>query len=173
MDIRILTILRRGNLLNNREKNARVWLFLSSFFFLIGIIFLSFAYAIYPMLVPSFGGGELFILASYNDFTDIFPWYSNSKLHLTIKANDSLQIYVDGKNLHNGTSYRITIEPRVHKLIMLKSRVPVEGRFNAYQESPWMIQLCAIGLFFTGLMATVFSSAYFVWLQKNIQSSQN
>jgi hypothetical protein len=140
--------------LNNQNKTALVTFSLSVILSLIGIIFLGFTYIIYPKLVPFYGGGEPFILASYNDYSDIFPWYSNSKLHLTIEANNTIQVYVDGKNPDNGTYYVITIEPRVETLIRLKSSLPVEGRFNAWQEPPVILQISAIVLFFTGLILT-------------------
>ncbi|MFX0211199.1 MAG: hypothetical protein ACFFDT_34785, partial [Candidatus Hodarchaeota archaeon] len=130
---------------------------------LAGFLSIGFTYVIFPRLVPGYGGGEPFFLASYNNYTVTFPWFSSSKIHLTIKANDTIQINIDGENVYNGTYYKILIEANEDTLITLKSKSPVAGRFEAWQEPPWIMQLSVIGIFLTGIMITGFSVVY--WLK--------
>ncbi len=140
---------------------------LSLFLLLTGVLSLGFTYVIFPKLVPGYGGGEPFLLTSYNNYTDTFPWFSDSKLHLTIKANNTIQINIDGENVYNGTYYKLSIDPDEYILIMLKSSSPVAGRFEAWQEPPWVMQLSAIGLLFAGLITISLSIAYWIKLGKN------
>ncbi|MFX1285036.1 MAG: hypothetical protein ACFFB5_15345 [Promethearchaeota archaeon] len=140
---------------------------LSSLLLFTGFLSIGFTYVIYPFLVPGYGGGEPFLLTSYNNYTDTYPWFSSSKLHLTIKANDTIQINIDGENVYNGTYYKISIEPNENTLITLKSSSPVTGRFEAWQEPPWMMQLSVIGIFFAGLITTGLSFAYWIRVGKS------
>ncbi|UCG90333.1 MAG: hypothetical protein JSU57_00980 [Candidatus Heimdallarchaeota archaeon] len=86
---------------------------------------------------------------------------------MTIKANNTIEINIDGENVYNGTYYKISIEPNEYTLIILKSSSPVTGRFEAWQEPPWVMQLSAIGLFFAGLITTGLSVVYWIRLGKN------
>ncbi len=140
---------------------------LSLLLLLTGVLSLGFTYVIFPKLAPGYGGGEPFLLTSYNNYTDTFPWFSDSKLHLTIKANNTIQINIDGENVYNGTYYKLSIDPDEYILIMLKSSSPVAGRFEAWQEPPWVMQLSAIGLLFAGLITISLSVAYWIKLGKN------
>lgn len=140
---------------------------LSLLLLLTGVLSLGFTYVIFPKLAPGYGGGEPFLLTSYNNYTDTFPWFSDSKLHLTIKANNTIQINIDGENVYNGTYYKISIEPNENALITLKSSSPVTGRFEAWQEPPWMMQLSVISIFFAGLITTGLSFAYWIRVGKS------
>ncbi|PWI46626.1 hypothetical protein CEE45_15905 [Candidatus Heimdallarchaeota archaeon B3_Heim] len=140
--------------------------FLIIFAFLIlfsGIIALGFTYVIYPTLVPSYGAGEPFHLTSYNNYTTQFPWYSKTRIHLTIKANDSIEIFIDGISVFNGSFYKTSIEPQNQTLIKLQSVTPVSGKFLAWQEPSWLMQITASCIFLLGLVATVSVSAIYIW----------
>jgi hypothetical protein len=141
-------------MLEKQNRITLIALILSSLLVFTGVISLGFTYILFPVLVPGYGGGKPFLLASYNNYTTAFLWYSNSKLQLTIKANRTVQINIDGKNVHNGTDYELSLEPKDYTLIMLKSNFPVAGRYKARQEPSWIMQFGAIGLFLTGLITT-------------------
>ena len=128
-----------------------------------GIIALGFTYLIYPALVPTYGAGEPFNLTSYNSYTTEFPWYSKTRIELTIKANDSIQIFIDGISVFNGSVYKTVIDPNSQTLIKLQSVAPVSGKFLAWQEPSWLMQTVAIGIFLIGLVATVSISAIYIW----------
>ncbi|MHA2244856.1 MAG: hypothetical protein ACXADY_07790 [Candidatus Hodarchaeales archaeon] len=148
------------------NRTTLLILILSLLLVFTGVTSLGFTYLLFPMLVPGYGGGEPFHLTNYNNYTTTFPWFSSSKLHLTIKANNTIQIYIDGKNVYNGTYYKLSIEPNNNPLITLKSTSPVTGRFGARQEPPWMMQIAAISLFLTGLISSAVSLTYWIWSRK-------
>ncbi len=144
--------------------------FLIKFTFLIlflGIITLGFTYVIYPTLVPGYGAGEPFYLNNYNSYTVQFPWYSKTRIELTIKANDTIQIFIDGISVFNGSVYKTSIEPQKQVLIKLQSVVPVSGKFLAWQEPSWLLQTISISIFLIGLVATVSVSAIYIWDQES------
>ncbi len=133
-----------------------------------GLVSLGFAYVFYPTLVPSYGRTERFNLAEYNNFNTQFPYYANSRLHITIEANSSVNIFIDGNNVHNGSYYELTVEPKESILIKLNSSSSssVSGRFIAWQEPPLWMQMGTFLLLLTGLMSTVLSFVYWYWSQK-------
>ena len=131
--------------------------------FFSGIMALGFTYVLYPTLVPGYGAGEPFQLNSYNSYTTQFPWYSKTRIHLTIEANDSMQIFVDGISVFNGSFYKISIEPQNQTLIKLQSVTPVSGKFLAWQEPSWSLQVISCCIFLLGLVATVSVSAIYIW----------
>ena len=128
-----------------------------------GIIALGFTYVIYPTLVPSYGAGESFNLTSDNSYTAQLPWYSKTRIELTIKANDSIRIFIDGSNVFNGSLYKTSIEPQKQTVIKLQSVAPVSGKYLARQEPSRLMQTIAICIFLLGLVATVSVSAIYVW----------
>jgi hypothetical protein len=90
----------KRKMLEKQNRFTLIALILSSLLVFTGVFSLGFTYVLFPVLVPGYGGGEPFLLASYNNYTATFPWYSNSELQLTIKANRTIQIFIDGKNVH-------------------------------------------------------------------------
>jgi len=134
----------------------------SSLLLLSGIISIGFTYVLYPALVPGYGAGEPFHLTSYNNYTTQFPWYSKTRIHLTIEANDSMQIFVDGISVFNGSFYKISIEPQNQTLIKLQSVTSVSGKFLAWQEPSWLMQIISSCIFLLGFVATVSVSAIYI-----------
>ena len=112
-----------------------------------GILALGFTYTIVPTLVPTYGGGEKFHLDSYNDFTASFPWFSKTRLYITITANDPVNIYIDGNSTYNGSFYKLTIPPRTFTTITLRSNSSTSGRFIALQEPSQLLQIATWGYF--------------------------
>ncbi len=141
-------------------------LILSALLLLSGVIALGYTYLLFPTLIPSYGGGEPFYLDVSNNYSTQFPWSANSRLHITIKANDTVDIYTDGSYVYSGTYYELTIEPKVDTMIMLKSSSSVSGRFIARQEIPRKMQVVTLGLLFLGLVATTLTGVYRVWSQR-------
>ncbi|MFQ6125376.1 MAG: hypothetical protein ACE5R6_12345 [Candidatus Heimdallarchaeota archaeon] len=148
------------------KKISLFVLILSVLLLLSGVIALGYTYLLFPTLIPSYVGGEPFYLDASNNYSTQFPWSANSRLHITIKANDTVDVYTDGSYVYSGTYYELTIEPNVVVMIMLKSSSSVSGRFTARQEIPRKMQVVAFGLLFLGLVATTLSVAFHVWLQR-------
>jgi len=167
--------------MNPPRKRDSFALVFSLLLTLSGVVALGFTYLLFPSLVPGYGGGEPFYLDERNDFSTRFPWYANSRLHLTIRANDTVDIYTDDSYVYSGAYYELAIEPKAQVAIMLKSSSSVVGRFTARQEIPWEMQVGAFGLFFLGLVPTILL-AFRVWfkrqqpcgcLQKNMNIKQD
>lgn len=137
----------------------------SSLLLLSGIISIGFTYIFYPTLVPGYGSTERFHLGEYNNYTTDFPYYANSRLHLKIEANRTINIFIDGNNVHNGSFYELIIEPQDDILIKLISNSSVSGRFIAWQEPPWWMQISTFIILLTGLTATLVSLVYWYWSQ--------
>ena len=126
----------------------------------IGSIAVGYSYFMHPSLVPMYGGGERFYLDSYNNFTDQFPFYANSKLHIIMNANDTVQISINNENVFNGTNYEVEIEPNIEVLMKLKSISPVNGRFTLRQETPLFMGIFSIGLLLIGIVS-IFMNWYY------------
>ena len=90
----------------------------------------------FPSLVPGYGGGEGFTLNEANDFNFQIPWAAYSRLHLSLQANDTLELYVDGDYVCVCSHYELVIERGDESLILLRSDSPINGRFTARQEIP-------------------------------------
>lgn len=154
------------------NKITLIALSFSSLLLLSGISYLGFTYLFYPTLVPSYGLTERFHLEEYNNYTTNFQYYANTRLHLKIKANRTISIFIDGNNVHNGSFYELTTEPQDVISIKLNSNSPVSGRIIAWQEPPWWMQIRAFILLLAGLTATLVSLGYWYWSQKNLAMGQ-
>jgi len=140
------------------EKSKTVLLVLLSFSLLLaGSAYFKFLHGMFPRLVPFHGGGEGFTLSDANDFTVQIPWEAYSRLHLSLQANDTIELYIDGDYVCDCSHYELVIERRDHALILLKSDSPVEGRFSARQEIPLERQLLAFILISAGLIGVAMS----------------
>ncbi|MHA2108992.1 MAG: hypothetical protein ACW99R_14915 [Candidatus Hodarchaeales archaeon] len=131
-----------------------------------GLVSLGFTYMFYPTLVSSYGRTERFNLTEYNNYKIEFPYYANSRLHITIEANNTLSIFLNETFVHHGSFYRLTVEPKEYILITLNSSFSVSGKFLAWQEPPGWMQVGTFLLLFTGLITTVLSLASWYWSQK-------
>ncbi|UCG00920.1 MAG: hypothetical protein JSW11_15045 [Candidatus Heimdallarchaeota archaeon] len=138
----------------------------SSLLLFSGLASLGFTYMFYPTLVPSYGRTERFNLAEYNNYHTEFSYYANSQLHITIEANSTMSIFIDENYVHNGSFYELTVEPKEYILITLNSTSAVSGRFLAWQEPPWSMQVGSLLLLFTGFITTVLSLVFWYRLQK-------
>ena len=124
---------------------------------LAGVAYLLFLNALYPMLVPHYGGGERFALRGVDDFTLEMPWGAVSRLHLSFQANGTVALYLDGAYVGNYTSYGFTVEGGDVVMVSMRSVSPVGGMFTARQEVPLGRQLTAVGLLLVGFSGLVFS----------------
>jgi len=111
----------------------------------------------FPRLVPFHGGGEGFTLGEYNNFSAQLPWEAYSRLHLSLQANDTVELFRDGEYVCDCVEYELVLERGEYVLLMMKSDSPVEGRFTARQEIPLVEQLYAFGMLSAGLVGVVFS----------------
>lgn len=142
------------------EKSKKVLLNLLSLSLLLaGSAYLLFLHGIFPRLVPGYGGGEGFTLSEANDFTFQIPWEAYSRLHLSLQANDTLELYVDGDYVCDCSHYELVIERGDEALILLRSDSPVKGRFTARQEIPIENQLLASIMVLSGLVGLAQSIA--------------
>ena len=117
--------------------------------------------------MPGYGRTERFNLAEYNNYNTQFPYYANTRLHIAIEANNTMSIFIDEIYVHNGSFYELTVEPKEYILIKLNSSSSVSGKFLAWQEPLWWMQVGTLFLFFTGFITTVLSLAFWYWSQKN------
>jgi hypothetical protein len=128
-----------------------LWLALFPTITLVGLVYLLFLQFVFPTLVPFHGGGESVTLNSANNYSQQIPWEANSRLHLTLQTNETVEVYSNGEYLCNCTSYKFNLEPSEHILIMLKSNSSVSGRFTAWQEIPYEKQALGFAIFLLGL----------------------
>jgi hypothetical protein len=139
---------------------ARVfWVLLSFSLLLAGSAYFIFLHSIFPGLVPGYGGGERFALNEANDFTFQLPWWAHSRLHLSLQANDTIELYIDGDYVCDCSYYELVIERGDEALVLLRSDSPVEGRFKARQEIPLEHQLLAFVMVLAGLVGLTLSIA--------------
>jgi hypothetical protein len=132
---------------------ARVfWVLLSFSLLLAGSAYFIFLHSIFPGLVPGYGGGERFALNEANDFTFQLPWWARSRLHLSLQANDTIKLYIDGDYVCDCSYYELVIERGDEALVLLRSDSPVKGRFTARQEIPLEKQLLAFVMILAGLV---------------------
>ena len=111
----------------------------------------------FPRLVPLHGGGEGFTLGEYNNYSAQLPWEAYSKLHLSLQANDTVELYRDGEYVCECVQYELVLERGEYVLLMMKSDSPVKGRFTARQEIPLERQLYALIILSAGLIGVALS----------------
>jgi hypothetical protein len=142
------------------EKSKTVLLVLLSFMLLLaGSAYFKFLHGMFRRLVPFHGGGEGFTLSEANDFTVQIPWEAHSRLHLSLQANDTIELYIDGDYVCDCYRYELVIESGDHALLLLKSNSPVNGMFTARQEIPLEHQLLAFVMILAGLVGLALSIA--------------
>lgn len=140
------------------EKLKTVLLFLLSLSLLLaGSAYLVFLHGMFPRLVPLHGGGEGFTLGEYNNYSAQLPWSAYSRLHLSLQANDTVELYRDGDYVCECVQYELVLERGEYVLLMMKSNSPVKGRFVARQEIPLEKQLYALIILSAGLIGVVLS----------------
>jgi hypothetical protein len=123
----------------------------------VGLAYVFYLQVLFPTLVPSYGGGERFTLGGYNNYTLQMPWSAHTKLHLTLQANDTVELSIDGDHVCNCTRYEFTVEAGKEDLVLMRSDSPVSGMFAARQETP--IQSWALALLFilSGIAGAIIS----------------
>ena len=140
------------------EKSKTVLLLLlSSSLLLAGSAYLAFLYGMFPRLVPIHGGGEGFTLGEYNNYSAQLPWSAYSRLHLSLQANDTIELYRDGDYVCDCVQYELVLERGEDVMLMMKSNSPVRGFFTARQEIPLEKQLLAFILLSAGLIGVAIS----------------
>ena len=121
---------------NMKKLKSTLILILFLMLTLTGVAYLLFLQFVFPRLVPGYGGGEPFTLNIDNNYTYQIPWQAYTRLHLTFKTDNTVELSSNGEYLCNCTSYNFIIEPGDTLLILMKSNTPVSGRFKAWQEIP-------------------------------------
>lgn len=135
------------------NKSSGLLILILSFLLLFaGSTYFLYLHFLFPQLVPHYGGGERFALNEANSYTFQIPWSAYTKLHLTLQANTTVKIYVNGDYLCDCTHYYFVIEQGEQALVLLKSDSPVSGMFGAWQEIPVERQLLALTLLSMGLI---------------------
>jgi len=123
---------------------------------LAGSAYLVFLYGMFPRLVPIHGGGEGFTLSEHNNYSTQLPWSAHSRLHLSLQANDTIELYRDGDHVCDCVQYELVLERGDDVMLTMKSNSPVKGRFTARQEVPLDMQLLGAGTLLAGLAGLVF-----------------
>ena len=141
------------------EKSKTVLLILLSLSLLLaGSAYLLFLHGMFPRLVPGYGGGEGFTLGEANNYSVQMPWSAYSRLHLSLQANDTVELYRDGDYVCDCVQYELVLERGEYVLLMMKSDSPVKGRFTARQEIPLERQLYALIILSAGLIGVALST---------------
>lgn len=137
------------------SKTLLLILTLSSMLLLLaGLTYFLYLQFLFPQLVPHYGSGERFALSKTMNgtYTLQMPWSAYTRLHLTLQANDTVELYVNGTYVCDCTNYDFVIEEGGRALIYLRSDVPVSGMFKAWQETPFERQLLALTLLSVGVI---------------------
>ena len=135
------------------EKSKTVLLFLISLsLILAGSAYLVFLHGMFPRLVPLHGGGEGFTLGEYNNYSAQLSWEAYSRLHLSLQANGTVELYRDGEYVCDCVEYELVLERGEDIMLMMKANSPVKGRFTARQEIPLEKQLSAFVMILAGLV---------------------
>ena len=122
-----------------------------------GLAYLVYLWVLFPTLVPGYGGGERFTLGRHNDYTLQMPWYTHTRLHVALQANDTVEFLIDGDYICNCTRHEFSVEAGEQALVLLRSDSPVSGAFTAWQETPIENWVLALLLILTGITGTVIS----------------
>lgn len=138
-------------MLSEKSKTVLLTLLFLSLL-LAGSAYLLFLHGMFPRLVPFHGGGEGFTLGEYNNYSAQLPWEAYSRLHLSLQANDTVELYRDGEYVCDCVEYELVLERGKYVLLMMKSESPVKGRFTARQEIPLEKQLLASIMILAGLV---------------------
>lgn len=138
-------------MLLERSKKGSLIPLLSLLLLIAGIAYLLYLQVIFPKLVPHHGGGERFTLRETNDYTYQIPWSAYSRLHLTLQANGTVMLYVDGDHVCDCAHYEFVVEGGDEALVLLRSDSPVDGMFTARQETPLEKQLLALIMLLSGI----------------------
>jgi len=139
---------------------ARVLPVLLSFLLLLaGSAYFIFLHSMFPGLVPFHGGGEGFTLGEYNNYSAQLPWLARSRLHLSLQANGTIELYRDGDYVCDCVQYELVLERGNEIMLMMKSNSPVRGFFTARQEIPLEHQLLSFVMILAGLVGLALSIA--------------
>ena len=113
----------------------------------------------FPRLVPIHGGGEGFTLCKHNNYSAQLPWSAYSRLHLSLQANDTIELYRDRDYVCDCVQYEFVLECGDELMLTMKSNSPVRGFFTARQEIPLENQLLAFVMILAGLVGLASSIA--------------
>jgi hypothetical protein len=122
--------------LSSEKSKTVLQTLLSLSLLLAGSAYLVFLYGMFPRLVPIHGGGEGFTLSEHNNYSTQLPWSAHSRLHLSLQANDTIELYRDGDYVCDCVQYELVLERGDDVMLTMKSNSPIRGRFTARQEIP-------------------------------------
>ena len=142
-----------------KSKTYLLVLILSFLLLVAGLTYFLHLQFMFPLLVPHYGCGESFVLSETKNGTYTFQisWSAYTKLHLTLQANNTVELYVNGTYLCDCSHYDFVIEQGGRALIYLRSDVAVSGMFQAWQEIPLERQLLASTLLIVGFIGIAIS----------------
>ncbi len=131
-------------------KDVRLTLILvvSTLLIAVGLGMLSYSYYLYPYLMPSYGGGERFVLTSFNNYSKTLPLEVKEPVELSVSANDTVKLRVDGKLVRAGREITLSLEPGVY-ILYFTSSSPVEVEV-AFRLKP-LTHLTCLSLALIGL----------------------
>ena len=147
-----------------KSRTYLLVLLLSFLLLVCGLAYFLYLQFVFPSLVPYYGGGESFVLSETKNGTYAFQisWSAYTRLHLTLQANNTVELYVNGTYFCDCSNYDIVIEEGRRTLIYLRSDVAVSGMFKAWQEIPLERQLFALILLVVGFLGTVISIGIYI-----------
>ena len=143
----------------SKKPKTVLLILLSLSLLLAGSAYLVFLHSWFPSLVPMHGGGERFTLGEYNNYSAQLPWSAYSRLHLSLQANDTIELYRDGDHVCDCVKYELVLERGEYVGLTMKSNSPVRGFFTARQEIPLEHQLLAFVMILAGLVGLALSIA--------------
>ena len=145
----------------NKQNPTKYFYCLSLCLILIGSTSMGYSYLMHPSLVPMYGGGENLYLDNHNNFTAHFPFITNSRLHIAVNANDTIQISINGEIVHTGTYYELEIEYSEEILMSLESFSPVSGRLTLRQDTPVFLIIFSFGCLVIGIISIFINWFFF------------
>ena len=89
----------------------------------VGLGLLAYALVIYPKLVAGYGAAEQVLLNRENGYTRFLPLYSEYGLSLAVKANITVQAWIEGLKLGEGIAFSFDLPPG-HHVVALTSAGP-------------------------------------------------
>lgn len=153
-------------MLSGKSKSGLLIPLVSLLLLFAGMAYFMYLQVVFPRLVPHHGGDERFTLSEANDYTFQIPWSAYSRLHLTLQANNTMGLYVDGEFVCDCSRYVFVIEGGDEVLVSLRSDSPVGGTFTARQETPLGKWLLAFAMILSGLIVAAMSKKLRMVLSK-------
>ena len=109
---------------------------------LIGVLFVStgisiaYSFLVYPTLIPGYGGGEQCILTESNEFTQMYPFTVSTPITISVEANDSIEIWINGVFEYQGVTHKFSIAGESNQIVNFTATTEVSVYMQLRQQVP-------------------------------------